>query len=191
MAVIDSRSRGILRPVESSGLEHPEIAVRKWMAGITGIPLELVRKRWVAKPGTQPALDVDWVAVGVEKISTHGTPYQRGRRGDIEKPESGDIVRESHQTLSCVATFYGPNAAALADDFREGAQVGQNASELAANGLCIQGVSSEVMHLPDFAFEQWIDRYDVSFKIGRKVTKTYGVRDLAAVGDIDIYKGKL
>lgn len=190
MAVIDSRSRGILRPVESTGTEPPEIAVRKWMAGITSIPLELVRKRWVSKPGTQPAINVDWVAVGVDRIKTHGTPYQRGRRGDIEKPESGDVVRESHQTLSFVASFYGPNAALIADGFREGALLGQNAAELARSGLVIQGVGDEVLHLPDFAFEQWIDRYDVTFTVGRKVTRTFGVRDFAAVGEINIHTEK-
>lgn len=190
MAVIDSRSRGILRPVETRGAEPPEIAVRRWMAGLTGIALDLIRKRWVAKPGTQPGLDVDWVAVGVDRIKTHGTPYQRGRRGDIGSAESGDVVRESHQTLSFVASFYGSNAAAIADGFREGAQVGQNASELSASGLVVQGVGSEVLHLPDFAFEQWIDRYDVTFDLGRKVTRTYGVRDMAAVGEIEIHTEK-
>lgn len=190
MAVIDSRKRGILKPIETTGAEPPEIAVRKWMSELTGIPLELMRRRWVPKPGTQPGLDVDWVAVGVANIRTHGTPAQRGFRGSIEKPESGYVIRESHQTLRFIASFYGPNAALNADTFRESAQIGQNASELESAGLVLQSISPEVLHLPDFAFEQWIDRYDVTFDIGRKVSRTFGVRDLAAVGEIEIHTEK-
>lgn len=193
MAVIDSRTAGVLRPLSTEGAIPPEDALRRWMADLTGLPLSMVRKRWLSKPGTRPPLDADWVAVGVERVKTWGTPYQRGKKGVISAPESGDVVQESHQTLHCIASFYGPNAASLSDIFRDSAQIGQNADELQKADLNVQGVDDDVVHIPDFAFEQWIDRYDVTFRIGRMIRRTFGIRDLASVGSVEIIteKGKV
>lgn len=190
MATTDSRTAGVLPPLSTEGALAPEDAIRQWVSQITGIPITLVRKRWLAKPGTKPALSQDWCAVGVEKIRTHGTPYQRGKKGIISDPESGDVKRESHQTLHCIASFYGPSAAELSDLFRESSQIGQNADALAASGMVVQGVDDDIVHLPDFFHEQWVDRYDVSFRLGRKVVHTFGVRDLAKIGDLEIYTEK-
>lgn len=190
MAVTDSRTHGYLSVTESSGTGAPEPVIRRWLSGITGIPLELVRRRWIPKPGTMPGIGTDWVAVGIDKVTTHGTPYQREHKGDLQDPESGTITRESHQTLRVIASFYGPNAAEIADAFREGIQLGQNNNLLQRYGLTLQGVVEDVQHLPDFLAEQWVDRYDVHFDIGRKVARTYGVRDIAGLGDIVIHSEK-
>ena len=111
MAVIDSRQAGVLKQLGKEGGDAPENVIRKWMADITGLPLHRVVRRWLPRPGTRPGIDEDWIAVGVERVQTHGTPYQRGRKGQPEDAESGDVVRETHQTLHCIASFYGPNAA--------------------------------------------------------------------------------
>lgn len=193
MAVIDSRTANVLAPISAENTSSPEDVIRIWLSLLTGLPKNQVRKRWLRKPGTRPGLDTDWCSVGVLSIKTLGTPYQAGHKGEIDDPISGDVTRESHQQLSCVASFYGPNAQEIADTFREGAQLFQNASALKRQGLVIQSVGEEVRHLADLLFEQWVDRYDVTFVLGRKVTRKYGVRDLASVGRIDIFtdKGKL
>lgn len=190
MAVIDSRTAGILQPIERKNLQPPENVIRKWISDITGIPLENVVRRWLPRPGTRPGLDEDWCAVGIEKIQTHGTPYQQGHKGQIEVSESGDVVRISHQTLHCIASFYGPNAAVLADDFREGAQVFQNMDDLTAKGLVIQGFADDAVQTADFFGERWIPRFDITFKLGRKVERTFGVRDIAQIGPVELYTEK-
>ena len=186
MAVIDSRYSGVLRPLESSGTDDPTDTIRQWVAALSGLALDHVRRRWVPKPGTRPGIGENWVAVGIEEIETHGSPEQFARKGEIERPESGDVVRVSHQTLACAASFYGPDAAGIADTFREAAQLDQNVRWLASKGLKVQSVDGEATHVPDFLNEQWVDRYDVRFRIGRAVRRVFGVRDIAAVGDISI-----
>ena len=190
MAVIDSRQAGVLKQLGKEGGEAPENAIRRWVADITGLPLTRVVKRWLSRPGKRPGIDEDWVAVGVERVQTHGTPYQRGRKGRPEDAQSGDVVREVHQTLHCIASFYGPNASQLVDDFRDAAQLFQTNDVLKQSGLTLQGIAEEAMQLPDFLAEQWVSRYDITFKLGRKVTRTYGVRDLVKVGPIEIYTEK-
>ena len=188
MATTDSRRAGILTPIAASGVDAPEDAMRDWVSGLTGLDSKLVRRRWLPKPGKMPDIGVDWCAVGVLRIKTYGTPYQKSRKG--QGSDMGDITRESHQTLFCAASFYGPHAAQLSDAFREGAQVFQNAEELEKSGIKLQGIDDEILHLPDFVHEQWVDRFDVTFRVGRKVTRTYGVRDIANAGDIQIQTEK-
>lgn len=192
MAVIDSRQEGVLKQLGKEGGGAPENVIRKWMADITGLPLHRVVRRWLPRPGTRPGIDEDWIAVGVERVQTHGTPYQRGRKGQPEDAESGDVVREVHQTLHCIASFYGPNAAQIVDDFRDAAQLFQTNAALQAQGLTLQGIAEDALQLPDLLGEQWVPRFDITFKLGRKVSRTYGVRDLVKVGPIEIIteKGK-
>ena len=192
MAVIDSRQAGVLKRLAKEGGDAPENLIRKWTADITGLPLTRVVRRWLPRPGTRPGIDEDWIAVGVERVQTHGTPYQRGRKGQPEDAESGDVVREVHQTLHCIASFYGPNAAQIVDDFRDAAQLFQTNDSLKAQGLTLQGIAEDAVQLPDLLGEQWVPRFDITFKLGRKVTRTYGVRDLVKVGPIEIIteKGK-
>ena len=189
MAVIDSRSAGVLPPLETPHL-NPDDKLRKWLSQLTGLPLASVRKRWQPKPGTRPSISDDWCAVGVERIESQGIPQHVGRRGQLDHPESGDVVTVTHQTIVCLASFYGPNSMGLADRFREGAQIGQNVRELAKEGLLLQSIEADVLHLPDFLMNQWVDRYEVRFAVGRVVERTYGVRSLASVGDIQIFIDK-
>lgn len=190
MAVIDSRSAKVLAPIGSENTGSPDDKLRVWLSALTGLDKEHVRRRWLTRPGTRFAVDENWAAVGVISVATVGTPYQSGHKGNIDDPVLGDIKRISHQTLTCVASFYGSNAQELADTFREGAQIFQNAQALKRVGLVLQGINEDVQHLPDFLFEQWVDRYDVTFKVGRAVVRIYGVRDLASVGDIEIHTEK-
>ena len=192
MADIDSRTSGVLRPLSKNNTGEVETRLRSFVSQITGIDLKLVRKRWLPKPGTQPAIGIDWCAVGVTGVRTLGTPFIKGKRGDIDDPESGDVKSEAHQTLTVEVTFYGANAAENADLLRSGLLLSQNNAWLESQGLTIQGVDDEIRHLPDFQLQQWIDRYDVTFRVGRKVSRTYGVRTIASTdAEIITEKGKL
>lgn len=186
----DSTQPGALRE-SASTYTDPEDVLRVYLSALTGIDKTLVRRRWLQKPGVQPSIETDWAAVGVDTVQTHGTPFHHG-----DKPATAsdpDVkVRTSWQTLRCIASFYGPNAAELSDTFREGVQLQQNNNELKRYGLTIQGVDEDVRHLPDLLFEQWVDRYDVAFRVGRSVTRTFGVRTIASA-DLEIFteKGKI
>ena len=169
----DSTRPGVLVP-SSSDYRDPSDVLRIYLSRLTGLDPKLVRKRWLRRPGTQPEVGKDWAAVGVDRITTAGYPYQNASK-------SPDVItRTSWQTLRCIASFYGENAAELADTFREGLLIGQNDAQLRKFGLTIQGIEGDVMHLPDLLFEQWIDRYDVVFNLNRSVTRTYDVRTITS-----------
>lgn len=192
MADTDSRTSGVLTPIAKENTGEVETRLRSFVSQITGIDLNLVRKRWLPKPGTQPEIGKDWCAVGVTSVRTWGVPVLNGKRGEISDPESGDVKSEAHQTLTVEATFYGPNASENADLLRSGLLLSQNNTWLESQGLTIQGVDDEIRHLPDFQLQQWIDRYDVTFRVGRKVSRTYGVRTIASANvEIITEKGKL
>lgn len=186
MADIDSRQAGLLTPLSATNTEDPTDTMREWVAGLTGLALDHVRRRWVPKPGTRPGIAEDWCAVGYTTVQTYTSPESIERRGDLEKPESGDVIRVSHQSFDFTASFYGSSAALLADTFRESAQVSQNLRWLRSHGLSLQAIDESGTHAPDFLNEQWVDRIDLNFRIGRRISRVYGIRSIAAIGDVQI-----
>lgn len=183
----DSRRSGALKALSSKNADDPIEALRFFVASLTGLPMNLVRRRWQLKPGTRPGMNADWASVGVEKVTTAGTPQITGVKGVPSDPASGISKTETHQMLEVRVAFYGPNALTLADAFRDACGIGQNNQLLKDRGLTLQSVSEEAVRLPDLVFEQWCDRYEIVLRVGRKATRIYGVRDIAtAVGAVQI-----
>ena len=184
--VTSSQQKGVI--VESSSdYAPPEDVIRLYLSALTGIDKTLVRKRWLNKVGKQPELGTDWIAVGVEVVTTWGTPYSDNQKiPDIQN-------RISHQTIKFRASFYGLNSAKLSDKAREGLCMVQNNNQLKRYGLTVQSVDDEVLHLPDLQDEQWIDRYDLIFRVGRSVNREYGIRTIVDADDIEFFieKGKI
>lgn len=190
MAAIDSRHRGVLRVLNAENAGDPTDALRQWVSEMTGIGLSLVRRRWSPRPLPIPPQDTDWIAVGIDEIETDGTPYQEGRKGLMDDAESGDVIRHEHQVIRAVLTFYGPNAFVTATLFRESALVFQNISELEKAGMKIRSISPSLIRVPDLVGEQWVDRYDLTIRLARKISTTFGVRSIASVGNINIHTEK-
>lgn len=169
----------------TSDIKQPEDYLRLFVSAITGIDKTLVRGRWLQKVGTQPSIGTNWCAVGVDRIETWGTPYQHG-----DKPASATApdlsTRTSWQTLVCTAIFYGSKAHENADILRDGLQLSQNIAELKRFGFVVQSVDDEIRHLPDLMFEQWVDRYDLTFRLGRSITRTFGIRTITNAEDIEL-----
>lgn len=184
----DTTQAGVLQS-GASDYQQPDDILRLFCSAVTGIDKTLVRRRWQAKPGSTPAIGTDWCAIGVERVETFGTPYQHGDKPQLQS-DPDVVTRTSYQTLHCVATFYGDHAAEKADVFRDGLQVQQNLAELKRYGLQFQGVDDEIRHVPDFVFEQWLDRYDVVFRVGRSVTRTFGVRTFTNAKTIELITEK-
>lgn len=187
----DSRGANVLRPISSDNESYFLDPLRIWVSKILGFPPEIVRASWLQKPGTQPSVNKDWCALAVK--GAQSTPiYQFGKKGRIDVPESGDTTQVSHDDYQVVISFYGPSAMFNAMRFRDGAQLLQNRRNLESFGLTLIRLDPQTLRLPDFAGEQWIDRYDVEFHIGRKVSRTYGVRTVVSA-DFDIFleRGKV
>lgn len=190
MAVIDSRSPGFLRPLAVSSSDTESLLI-DFVSETTGLTKSRIRWAWKERPGSPIPLSDDWCAIGLQKVLSY-QPYRKGKKGNIEEAESGDTTHVTHQTLTISFSFYGPTASELSDLFRDAAQLDQNFRYLASKGLTIQSVSDEVMRLPDLVGNQWRDRYTLEMKIGRVVSRRFGVRTLCSA-DFEIYteKGKL
>lgn len=188
MAAIDSRTPGYLQPQEAH--DEPINAIRQFVSELTGLDPKMVRRRWMQKPGTQPGIGVNWASVAVESVTSWGLPESLRTRGTIRKPESGFDRKRTHQTLRCSVWFFGPDALRYADDFREGAYLSQNADTLQSAGLTVQGVDDTIRRIPDFVAEQWVDRFEVTFRLGRQIKRTYGIRTIAGYSGVEIYPNK-
>jgi len=191
MAVIDSRTPGALSPSVVENADNFLDPLRLWIAALVDLPREQVRASWLRKPGTQPTRGTTWCAVAVKGLTT--TPvFRHGRRGDLNEAESGDVQHTSHEDAECVLSFYGPAGLTLAQRFRDSAQVLQNRRLLETQGLTLISLDQSTQRLPDLVMDQWIDRYDILFHVGRKVSRTYGIRTLTSA-DVSIFteRGKL
>lgn len=190
MAVIDSRQNGILSVLAESNTDNPIDIIRAFISNATGIELKSVIKDFVQKPGTRPSLATDWCGVRISDIRSFGTPYHKGIKGDISEAEGGTVISTVHQTLTVDVIFYGPNAEYKADTLRDALWLGQNVDYLRSQGLTIQGCDDASTSFPEFVYEQWCNRADLKMFLGRVVTRTYGIRDIASVADsVEIIKG--
>lgn len=190
MALIDSRGSGYLKPLSTVEADT-ESALIDFVSQLTGLEKTRIRWAWTPRPGSPISFDEDWCAIGLLKI-TSAQPYRVGKKGVVEDPESGDTTHVTHQTLTVSFSFYGRHAADLADLFRDGAQLNQNFNALSAKGLTIQAVSAEAVRIPDLVGNQWRDRYMLELKIGRVVSRRFGVRTIASAGfEIHTEKGKI
>ena len=193
MAVIDSRSADVLLPLESMGGGNPISLIRQYVSLCTGLGMKFVREAYIAAPGVQPSPETDWCAVNIDRIEFLGTPYQQGVRGDLAKPESGYAETIQHQILHCAASFYGPDAMETASVFRDSFSLGHNLSWLKRKGLSGISIDETFQRLPDMFGNRWIDRYQLGFRLGRAVTRKYGIRDIAGFSGVETYteKGKI
>lgn len=137
------------------------------LAGITGLPGDLVRPRYQRKPPKQPAADVTWCAVGVMDIDPDAGPA-------LDVDQVGALVR--HETLHVLASFYGPNASAAAAQARDGLTLPQNAVL-----QLMTYVNSDTMRkASELVNEQWIQRIDLPMQFRRQVKRAYSVQTILA-----------
>lgn len=155
--------------------------VRSAVSEITGIESSLVRRRYQPNPPTQPGAGANWCSLSIDGVRTIGTP-------EIKETLSKSDTAEARilQELSFIASFYGPEAMALAETFRAGITMPFNACEMRQCGLGIMYVDPDTIRAPDFVNGRWVDRWDVRFKVGRMAYRSFSVRTLEAAGFVII-----
>lgn len=173
----DSSTGGYLVPVAPSPpLEGSDLdaVLQQYVVGVTGLPGALVRPRWQPVVPKQPEADVTWCAIGVMRTKSDDYPaIAHDGAGE------GQDNFSRHQELVVLASFYGPQAQAMAEQLRDGAYVGQNNDQLKASQMSLRGVG-EVRAAPDLVNQQWIRRYDVEISLRRKIERVYPVRNIVS-----------
>jgi hypothetical protein len=154
------------------------------IAGVTGIPGNLVRARYIAEPAPVPLASVDWVAFGVTAIDRQpGTPaiFHFGS-GD-----GHDEIQE-HELLTVLMSFYGPNCEQNAALCRDGLHIAQNWEQANSRELYYEEVRGIVV-LAEQVNTQWYRRADMEVRIGRGVTRSYDVLNVLNASGVNHQAG--
>jgi hypothetical protein len=177
----NSASGGYLVPISPLPLDDEELGRRlsNLVAGVTGIPGNLVRPRWQKNPPPIPDENVDWVAVGVISYpSVHGTP-RLSHHGEQE----GYTVAQDPGQVNVLASFYGPNCSALARLCRTSLWVNQNWEQLAPLGLTLADVG-DVTVTAELVNETWLRRADMPIFLAQTIDRTYAILNILSADGI-------
>ena len=154
-----------------------------WIVGITNLPPYDVRPRWQAEPPNIPDAGNDWCSFGIMRrvVSGNALEYHYGTGGITG--HGYDQIRR-HETLHCLASFYGDNADYYMTMLREGMQVAQNREVLSLNDMGLIGSDDSIV-VPELLKEQWLYRVDLTFSLVRQIKLEYQVQNIdQAVIDI-------
>lgn len=144
---------------------------------MTGLDPTLVRPRWQPTVPIQPEAGTDWCSIGVTGIQEDDNPAL------TEVPNAaGDgyvtmFVR--HESISVLASFYGPSGQRFAAFCRDGLKIPQNNDMLKQFNMGLIGVD-RMRSAPDLVNQQWVRRYDLPFSIKRQVVRTYEILDIVS-----------
>ena len=142
------------------------------VAGITLLDRDnLVRPRWQDDPPIIPDRTVTWCAIAV----TNHEPDAYAWTGLATDGLSQDIIR--HETLTIMATFYGPLSASTACLFRDGLMIEQNREALMTAGFGLITTMGPT-NAPELIKEKWYNRSDITWKTRREIRRTYPILSL-------------
>lgn len=163
-------------PATDDGLDD---LLQEMVVGITALTPSLVRPRWQPKPPKQPEPNVDWAAIGVTHIETDTYAIvQHDSTGD------GSDKLTRFQSVTVMATFYGPNRRGYAQKLCDGLQIPQNREQIVRAGLNLVA-ASDIISTADFFNTNLIPRADVLMTFRRQINRTYPVLNvLSAHGDV-------
>jgi hypothetical protein len=179
----NSSTAGYLAPLAPAPAYDDQLAdlLHDAIQGITGIADgSLIRPRWQPEPPNQPDFSTDWVAFGVTAVDADRFAYQgHDPTGD------GANELERDEVVRVLTSFYGPNAMAVLQRYRDGLQVAQNRDALASAGIKLLEVQ-EATVLPALLKEKWVNRVDCAVVFRRRVKRVYPVFNLQSAGvDLD------
>jgi hypothetical protein len=142
------------------------------IAGITGLNRDtLVRPRWQEDPPNIPDRSVTWCGVGV----TNHDPDTYAFVGLESDGLSQNLLR--HETLTIIASFYGPESGSVAAMFRDGLQVDQNLEALMTAGFGLISAEGPTA-APELIKEKWYQRSDITWLTRREIRRVYPVLSL-------------
>jgi hypothetical protein len=171
----DSTEPGYLGPSPTETLQELdwENFLQACVAGIIGLPGDLVRPRWQPNPPPTPAVDVDWAACGISRTTASFSPYMH----HYDTPDPGlDRLSRQERVIYRVAC-YGPHAADNIALLRDGLFVDQNRQLWRENSVGLVEAEN-IDHVPELFRQQWRDRWDLEIVINRQVRRVYFVRNL-------------
>lgn len=181
----NSSTGGYLLPSTVAPLDD-EMLQRKInhvICGVTGIPGELVRPRWMPEPVGLPTIATNWIAFGeTSRLNERGTPFMKhvGRAYDVdgeEIPYEGHDVLTRHEIIVYLASCYGPACYSTAALLRDGIFVLQNWEELQAYGVILTEVGN-IVPMPELVNNRWYQRCDIELRVAREIERVYPILNI-------------
>lgn len=150
--------------------EELDRLLSRWLRGVSGLPASVVRPRWQPEQPAIPPIETNWCAFGVVDMPCDDNPAFVN-----QTEENTELWR--HETIECLASFYGPAGQQYATRFRDGIAVSQNNAALNTLGLSLAGYS-HIIPFPELINNQWVRRYDFTVRLRRKVVREYNIKSL-------------
>jgi hypothetical protein len=150
------------------------------VAGVTGIPGNMVRPRWqYPEPPTLPSYSATWASVGVHDVNAEDYPW-------FDHFDNGtyafDLMLRQEQ-LEILCSFYGPNAMSYACALRDGMYVSQNCETLMLAGMGLTQVGNPI-RAPEYIKNQLFNRWDITLFIKRTVQRRYAILSLLKIAGV-------
>lgn len=144
------------------------------LAGITGLDPSLVRPRWQPEPPNQPEFTTNWMAFGITVLPADKFVFLR---------MVDDVTQELQcsEELTCLTSFYGPQAQAYAGVLRDGLAIDQNRWALAAAKIKLVEVG-DPRQVPALFKQIWTKRIDETLRFRRWVVRRYTVNAINSAG---------
>ena len=168
----DSSEIGFVHPVSAPNAPFTGDTLDDFMqfvvAGVTGLPPDLVRPRWQEEPPTLPPVGTNWASIGVVSDKPLGYP------ASIEAPDGLSTRQADWEEFDCLCSFYGPKADYYAMVLRQGLLVAQNreAFQLASMNLIQTGGR---IRAPAFLQQTWWQRIDIMLYMRREIRLSYPI----------------
>ena len=168
----DSSTGGFIQPTSAAPIEDAALdaLLQALVAGVTGLPLNLVRPRWQAVPTAQPEPATDWCAIGV--IDETPPPFSALRHAN------GYSISTEWTQLRVLASFYGPTARGNAATMRAGLMIGQNRETLFGSGIALAEAPGAARFVPSMVNNQTVRRVDIEMMFNRAIQRTWPIDDL-------------
>jgi hypothetical protein len=163
-------------PAEDDAFED---LIGNTIAALTAIDRVNVRPRWQPKPPPMPDDNVSWCGFGVMNLEADWSAHQQ----HIPDGE-GSTELTRHETLTILASFYGPDGYSNASQLRDGLWVKQNWDALNAIGVALLECS-RARTASDLINERFVRRVDLEMQFRRVITRSYPILNvLSVVGEI-------
>lgn len=175
-----SATGGYLRPSGGSVLSDDalEDVIQAHVVGITGLDGSLVRPRWQRIAPKMPEPTQTWIAVGsLSKVTDDGPAF-------LQSDESQTYIR--HQVINVLATAYGPESEGVLELLRDGLYIPQNNQPLAEYDIKFASADAEIRSVPELVNQQWIRRYDFTYRLRRRIVREYQILPIDQEPDISL-----
>lgn len=163
-------------PAPLEGKQLFEFLQQVWV-NITGLPGNVFFPRWQLDPPNLPAVGTDWAAFGVTDRRNNKFAYV------THVPASGDIPEhdeyQTHEELTILTSFYGPNADTYAALLRDGLYIPQNLAVLNTQNMGLID-TGDLRTAPSLVKERWLYRVDLPVRIRRQIVRWYAILDLVS-----------